>query len=108
LAPLQPPEMAPFLAAPDNATASKVALRSISKKDPRAYKVHYGAKGNGAGFSAKTFFDHIGLDYSETRNVAVERGEGDILIEFQVPQDYFAKCRQQHLVLEGGKKEKTA
>jgi hypothetical protein len=90
-----------------DAESNKVGLRLITKRDPRAYKVAYGAKGNGAGFSAKTFFDHIGLDYTETRTAPVEIGEGDILLEFQVPEDYFAKRKQQHLVLEGGKKGKT-
>lgn len=87
---------------------NKVALRSISKKDPRAYRITYGVKGNGAGFSAKTFFDYIGLDLSETRSIPVESGEGDILFEFQVPDDYFVKSRQRHLVLEGGKKGKAS
>jgi hypothetical protein len=87
---------------------NKIALRSISKKDPRAYKVKYGVKGNGAGFSAKTFFDYIGLDTSETKSLPLDPGEGDILFEAQIPEEYFAKGRQRHLVLEGVKKGKTA
>ena len=87
-----------------DATLRKVGIRSITKKDPRSYKIAYGVKGNGAGFSAKTFFDYIGLDYSETRSIPVEIGEGDILLEFQIPEDYFTQNGQRHLVLEGGKK----
>lgn len=83
--------------------ARKVAIRSISKKDPRSYKIAYGIKGNGAGFSSKTFFDYIGLDYSETRSVPVEIGDGDILLEFQIPEDYFKNINQRQLVIEGGK-----
>jgi hypothetical protein len=91
-----------------DAELNKVGVRLISKKDPRAYKLSYGVKGNGAGFSAKTFFDYIGLDYTETRTAPVEIGEGEILLEFQIPSDYFSRQRQQHLALEGGKRGKTA
>jgi hypothetical protein len=88
--------------------ARKVALRSISKKDSRAYKVAYGAKGNGAGFSTKTFFDHIGLDYSESRTVPVEFGDGDILMEFQIPEECFIKGEQPKLVRVEPRKGRTA
>src|SRR5690348_15937302 len=46
----------------------KIAIRPITKKDPRAYSVTYGVKGNGAGFSAKTFCDYINLDYTQSRS----------------------------------------
>jgi len=93
-----------------NAPTNTVGIRSITKKDSRAYRVSYGAKGNGAGFSAKTFFDHIGLDYSDTRTIPVDFGEGDVLLMFRIPDEYFAKRRQQHLVLETAttKKGRTA
>jgi hypothetical protein len=91
-----------------DAEKNLVGIRSISKKDARSYKVHYGVKGNGAGFSAKTFLDFIGMDYSESRSVPVERGEGDILFIAQIPNEYLVTNRQQHLVLEGGKKGKIA
>lgn len=87
-----------------DAQQNRVGVRLITKRDPRAYKLAYGVKGNGVGFSAKTFFDYIGLDYNETKTVPVEFGEGEILLEFQIPDDYFTKRKQQHLVLEGGKK----
>lgn len=88
--------------------AHKVAVRSITKKDSRAYKVAYGAKGNGAGFSTKTFFDHIGLDFSESRTVPVEFGDGDILMEFRIPEEYFLKAAQPKLVTGQARKEKMA
>lgn len=86
----------------------KVGLRSISKKDPRAYKVAYGAKGNGAGFSTKTFFDYIGLDYSESRTIPVEIGDGEILMEFQIPEEGLLKGDHPKLIRGGMRKEKTA
>lgn len=58
-----------------DASLNKVGVRLITKKDSRAYRVSYGVKGNGAGFSAKTFFDYIGLDYTETRSTPVEIGD---------------------------------
>jgi hypothetical protein len=91
-----------------DAELGKVAVRAITKKDPRSYRLKYGVKGNGAGFSAKTFFDYIGLDYEESRSIPIETGEGDILFEFQIPTEYFAKNRQQHLILQGGKKGRMA
>jgi hypothetical protein len=48
-----------------DAETKRFAIRPISKKDPRAYRVHYGKKGNGAGFSAVTFLDHIGYNYKD-------------------------------------------
>jgi hypothetical protein len=86
-----------------DAELRKVALRSINKKDTRAYKVAYGVKSNGAGFSAKTFFDYIGLDYSESRTVPVEIGEGDILLEFQIPLEAFLKKGAQPQLIKKGK-----
>jgi hypothetical protein len=86
----------------------KVALRSINKKDQRAYPVAYGAKGNGAGFSTKTFFDYIGLDFSQSRTIPIEFGEGDILMEFQIPEDAFLKDQQPKLVHDSSKMNKTA
>src|SRR5712691_7182022 len=46
----------------------RFAIRPISKKDSRAYLVHYGKNGNGAGFSAVTFLDHIGYNYRDGSN----------------------------------------
>lgn len=84
--------------------SNKVGIRQITKKDPRSYKIAYGVKGNGGGFSAKTFFDYIGLDYSQSRQLPVDMGQGELLMEFQIPDDCFSKRKQQHLILEGGRK----
>ena len=56
-----------------DASAHKFAIRPTSnKKETRAFKVRYGNKGNGASFSAVTFFNHIGYDYETTRSYATE------------------------------------
>ena len=76
-----------------DADAHKIAVKSISnKKDPRAYRVRYMAQGNGAGFSAKTFLDHIGVDFTERRTLAVDINQGsDMILEVEVPEAYFKK-----------------
>jgi hypothetical protein len=74
-----------------------VGIRPITKKDQRAYKVHYGKKGNGCGFSASTFLRYIGYNISETRSIPAKWDvqEGMFLIE--VPEEYLQKTRQNHL-----------
>lgn len=70
-----------------------MAVKSISnKKDPRAYHIKYLTQGNGAGFSAKTFLDYIGVDITERRSVPVEiNTNNDMLIEVELPENFFKK-----------------
>ncbi len=82
-------------------TKRQVGIRPITKKDPRSYRLAYGKKGNGAGFSAKTFFDHIGLDYSESRQVPVRWDDGESMYIGEVPMEFFQKVRQQPLLAVG-------
>jgi hypothetical protein len=65
----------------------KLALKSISnKKDPRAYRVRYNEKGNGASFSAKTFLDHAGIDYSERKPMPIEiNTQAEMFLEVKIP-----------------------
>jgi hypothetical protein len=74
--------------------AKKIALQAVpsDKKDPRAYQIRYNDKGNGASFSAKTFFDYIGVDYSNRTAIPVDINEtGELIVEFAVPEELFAK-----------------
>jgi hypothetical protein len=48
-----------------DASTKRVAIKPVNKKDPRAYKLNKSGKGNGAGFSAVTFFEHIGFDFEK-------------------------------------------
>jgi len=66
----------------------QVGIRPITKKDQRAYRLAYGKKGNGAGFSAKTFMDHIGYEYSESRSTPVRWDEGESMFIAEVPVEY--------------------
>ena len=78
----------------------QIGIRPITKKDPRAYKLAYGKKGNGAGFSAKTFMDYIGYDYKESRSVPVRWDEGESMFIGEVPAEYLSHQVQQPLLVE--------
>ncbi len=81
------------------------AIKSTSnKKDPRAYRIRFNAKGNGAGFSAKTFIDHIGIDYSERRSIVVDvNPNSEYLLEVQVPENFFKRKLSSPRIVEKGK-----
>ena len=78
-----------------DADAHKIAIRPISKKDPRSYRVAYGEHGNGAGFSAKTFFDFIGLDYTESRPMSASWDSEQEMLIIDVPPAVLASKGQQ-------------
>ncbi len=88
-----------------DADKQQIAVRPITKKDSRSYKLSYGAKGNGAGFSAKTFLDYIGLDYSTSRTVLIEWNDSESMFEGKVPEEYFAQKKPANVPLEMGKKQ---
>ena len=71
-----------------DADTKKIAIRPIAKRDPRAYRLKYGEKGNGAGFSAKTFFDHIGLDFSESRPMPAHWDDDQDMLVIDVPAEH--------------------
>ncbi len=76
----------------------RVAIRPLTKKDPRAYRVAYGKNGNGAGFSAKTFLDYIEYDYSVSRSFAAEWNDKEGQFEAQIPVEHFKDVKQQKLL----------
>lgn len=78
----------------------KIALKSTSsKKDNRAYRIRYHDQGNGASFSAKTFLDYIGIDYSQRRSMPVEVNTAhEMVIEIKVPDDYFKRKTQPRII----------
>ena len=70
----------------------KIGIKTAGEKDPRAYRVRYNDKGNGASFSAKTFLDFIGVDYSERKAIPVEiDATTELIVEVNVPDSFFAK-----------------
>jgi hypothetical protein len=78
----------------------KMAVKSTSnKKDSRAYTIRYHAEGNGATFSAKTFMDFIGIDYSQRRGLQVEINPShEIVVEVKIPDEYFKRKTQPRIV----------
>ena len=83
-----------------DASKRQIGIRPITKKDPRAYRLSYGKKGNGAGFSAKTFMDYVGYDNKESRSFPVRWDEGESMFIGEVPAEYLQHQRQQPLLLE--------
>lgn len=80
--------------------ARKIGLKSTSnKKDGRAYRIAYRDEGNGAGFSAKTFLDYIGIDYSERRGMDVDINPNhEMVVEVKIPDEYFKRKSQPRIV----------
>jgi hypothetical protein len=85
--------------------ANTIAMKSTSnKKDPRAYRIRYNDKGNGASFSAKTFLDYIGLDLSERRTFPVELNpNNEMFVEAQIPESFFNRKQPQPRIVERSK-----
>jgi|SRR5208283_1009737 len=80
-----------------NAEDRLIGVRPIVKKDTRAYKVHYGVKGNGCGFSAATFLNHIGFDVSETRTLPAHWDDQEEMFIIEVPEEYLIKNKQRSI-----------
>jgi len=76
-----------------DASDNKLALKSTSnKKDPRAYRIRYNDKGNGASFSAKTFLDHAGIDYSERKPITIDLNpDVEMFLEVKIPDSFMKK-----------------
>ncbi len=71
-----------------DADAKMVAIKVIGKKEPRAYVLHYGDKGNGAGFSATTFVNFIKYDFSESRSFPLQWNEDGNMFTFNIPIEH--------------------
>ncbi|MDP2996498.1 MAG: hypothetical protein Q8N47_03355 [Bryobacterales bacterium] len=87
----------------------RFAIRPISKKDSRAYRVHYGKKGNGAGFSAVTFLDHIGYNgRNESRSFSADWNEEEGMFLVSMADEVLGQKQLPLTAVDGGKKGKTA
>ena len=71
---------------------NSIGMKSTSnKKDPRAYRMRYMGT-NGATFSAKTFFDHYGIDYSDRNVIPIELStDKEVFVEFKIPEQLLKK-----------------
>jgi hypothetical protein len=79
-----------------DADEHRMALRAIVKKDARAYGVSY-AK-SCAMFSAKTFFEHIGYQMTETRSFPAMWNETENILEINIPAEHFKQEQQGKLL----------
>lgn len=65
----------------------KIGIRPVFKKDQKSYKLNRSGKGNGAGFSAVTFFEHIGYDHTkETKSFAAEWNNDTQMFEISLEE----------------------
>ena len=76
-----------------DSSEGKLAIKSTSnKKDVRAYRLRYNDKGNGAAFSAKTFLDHVGIDYSERKPIPIDiNPDLEMFVEVKIPDAQMKK-----------------
>jgi len=65
--------------------ARRVAIKPITKKDTRSYKLSYASKGNSAGFSAVTFFRYINYNWDKTRSYDLEWNDDENMYVFTIP-----------------------
>src|ERR1035441_6053073 len=54
----------------------------------RAYRISYGAKGNGGGFSSVTFLNYIHYDWSKTRSFPMDWNESEGTFVFSIPAEH--------------------
>jgi hypothetical protein len=69
----------------------RVGIKAISKRDARAYTVHYGKDNAWSGFAAKTFFEHVGYDYSKTSSFPCEWNADERMLVIQLPSERMSK-----------------
>jgi hypothetical protein len=87
---------------------TSMAIKPISKKDARAYKITYGKSLGGSSFSAKSFFDSVGYDYSEKRSMPAMWNEEEAILEVALPSEHIADARQARLLPMEARKSVTA
>lgn len=75
----------------------QIGVRNVMKKDARAYTLRFAKKQYGAGFGARSFLNHIGYDFSETRTFACEWNDHDGIFVIQLTADAFASRPDQRL-----------
>jgi hypothetical protein len=79
----------------------KIAIKKVTNKDARAYRITLSNKSSG--FSAKTFLDYIGYDYSQTRSFPAEWNEQEKMLEVQLPNEALTGIQKSQIVAEDGK-----
>jgi hypothetical protein len=86
----------------------KVALRPISKKDKRAYKITYPRSLNGCSFSGKGFLDAVKIDYTKKRTFPALWNENEGLLELSLDEEFGRADNQRKLLPVESKKHSRA
>lgn len=83
-----------------------IGVRSISKKDNRAYKLRYGRKNNSSGFSATTFMKYININYTTTFTLPAIFDDQGMILTVKVPEEHLRKSDEliKPVSIEEGKK----
>jgi hypothetical protein len=74
-----------------NKETKRVGVQVNTKKDDRAYKIHWSPRGDGCGFTASTSLKYIGFDTSETRSMPAKWDERERMFIIEVPEKYLKK-----------------
>lgn len=70
----------------------RVAIRPITKKDPRAYRLSRSK--SSSMFSAKSFLEFIRYDLSKTRTFPAKWNEDEGLLEIEIPAEHLKDSRK--------------
>lgn len=90
----------------DNET-HKMAIRPITKKDPRSFNIRYSRTdkiATSAAFSGVLFLKHIGYDMSETKSYPIQWNQEEAHFEAELPKERFQGQQAPLMAMEGGKK----
>lgn len=86
----------------------RIAVRPLTKKDSRAFRIQYGHHGGG-NVACKSFLMWIGLNLPEKINVAAVWNENESMLELDIPPAVFSKeAQRQILPMPSAKKKKVA
>jgi hypothetical protein len=66
-------------------------VQLITKKDNRAYTIHWNPRDNGCGLTASTFLRYVGFDTSETRSLPAQWDDKQQMFIIEVPEKYLKK-----------------
>ncbi len=66
-------------------------IKAALEPETRAYKLSFGIRGNGAGFSAVTFLNHIRYDWASTRSFPLHWDDAQAMFTFRIPADFIGK-----------------
>lgn len=86
----------------------KVAVRPITKKDARSYKVSYAKIKAGCNVSAKAFLDWAKIDYSERQTYPAQWNMHEAILEITLPREAFKDAQKRIVAVEPRKQANAA